>query len=89
VTTDLREGFDIPLEHVGPLSAKIAAPAPATLADEVYVTIDALYEPDQPFKHGPLKWQSRDSTSLPAVGDACVVLELDTGEYWVIAWWPS
>lgn len=89
MSADLREGFELPLEHVAPLAGKIAAPAPGALTAQVFVTLDSLYEADQPFKHGPLKWQSRDAASLPAVGDACVVLELDTGEFWVIAWWPA
>lgn len=83
---DLREGFPLPLEHVAPLAGKIAAPAPSSIGDPVFVTLDSLYQADQPFKHGPLKWNSGDATSLPSVGDACVVVELDTGELWVIAW---
>jgi hypothetical protein len=89
VNADLRERFPLPLEHVAPLAGKIADPAPGALTDPVYVTVDSLYQPDQPFRHGPLKWQSRDATSLPAAGDDCVILEIDTGELWVIAWWPA
>lgn len=85
---DLREGFDLRLEHSAPLAAHIAAPAPASLTDPVYVTIDSLYTPEQPFKQGPLKWMPRGD-ALPAVGDECVALELDTQELWVIAWWPA
>lgn len=84
--SDVREGFPLDLEHVSPLAGKIAAPAPEAVTDPVFVTLDALYEPEQPFKHGPLKWQSRGAGSFPAVGDPCVVLELDTGELWVVAW---
>ena len=85
---DLREGVDLGLEHEAPLAGKIAAPAPGSLTDQVYVTLDSLYQPDQPFKQGPLNWQARGD-ALPAVGDACVVVQIDSGDLWVIAWWPS
>lgn len=38
---------------------------------------------------GPCKWQARDSVSLPASGDTCVVLLDNHSEPWIPCWWPA
>lgn len=35
-----------------------------------------------------VRWQTRDSTSLPDKGDACLVVFDNDREPWVVAWWP-
>lgn len=37
---------------------------------------------------GPCFWQARDSVTLPARGDRCVVVFDNRGQIWVLAWWP-
>ena len=43
----------------------------------------------QQLKLGPYRWQSRDATTLPNKGDACLIVFDDTGEGWIAAWWPA
>jgi hypothetical protein len=58
----------------------------ADLSDPIYVRIPDLAGDLQ---IGPCRWQSRDDTSLPARNDRClVVFANNTGEPWVVAWWP-
>jgi hypothetical protein len=35
-----------------------------------------------------VRWQTRDSISLPDRGDACLVVFDNDREPWVVAWWP-
>lgn len=58
---------------------------PATLEDKVWVLLPDF---DGKLRWGPCKWQSRDAVSLPARGDACLVIMDNTREPWVVAWWP-
>jgi hypothetical protein len=44
------------------------------------------FDPHQEW--GPCRWQSRDATSLPAKGDACLVIFDNRREPWIAAWWP-
>jgi hypothetical protein len=57
----------------------------ADLSDLVPVVI-----PDfDPFlQWGPCRWQSRDTTSLPAAGDECLVVFDNRRNPWIAAWWP-
>lgn len=63
----------------------VISSAPVDFADRVTIQIpemtDTLVFPD-------LRWMSRDSTTLPAPGDSCLVLFDNDREPWVIAWWP-
>ena len=53
--------------------------------DMLMVTIPAF---DENLEWGPMRWQSRDATSLPSVGDHCLVVFDDERNGWVVAWWP-
>jgi hypothetical protein len=55
------------------------------LTDQVPVI---LPEFDEHLEWGPCPWQSRDLTSLPAKGDACLVIFDNRRVPWIVAWWP-
>lgn len=63
---------------------KVATDA-ADLSDLISVTIPAL---DPSLRWEDCMWMARDDTILPSRGDTCVIALLDTGEAFVIAWWP-
>ena len=42
-----------------------------------------------PFQYTGARWQARDTHTLPAVGDPCIVILDDFGEAWVPVWWPA
>lgn len=56
------------------------------LTERAFVNLDVLAE--VPLEIGPCRWQSRDATSLPARGDACLVVFTPDEEPWVVMWWP-
>jgi hypothetical protein len=62
------------------------ATSPANLEAKVMITVPAI---NPVVRLGPCFWQSRDSASLPSVGDACLAFLDDTGDWWVLAWWPT
>jgi hypothetical protein len=43
---------------------------------------------DPTLRVGPCRWQARDAVSLPAKGDACLVIFDNDREPWVVAWSP-
>lgn len=43
---------------------------------------------DETITWGPCRWQSRDATSLPAMGDSCLVVFDNQQNPWIVAWWP-
>lgn len=43
---------------------------------------------DEVLQWGPCRWQSRDATSLPALGDECLVMFDNLRRPWIVAWWP-
>jgi hypothetical protein len=59
--------------------------APVDFADRLDIRIpemnDLLVFPD-------LRWMPRGNTTLPSVGDHCLVVFDNDYEPWVIAWWP-
>lgn len=57
-----------------------------TIDDPVYVIVPEF---SSVLKWGPCRWQSRDATSLPEHGDACLVVRDNLDDHWVLAWWPS
>lgn len=58
---------------------------PTDVSDRLSVVVPD-FDPDYQWEN--CRWQSRDSTSLPVRGDACVVVLTNRGEAWVLAWWP-
>ncbi len=61
------------------------AKAVPDLASRAYVIIPDL---DPTLQIGPCRWQARDAVSLPAKGDACLVIFDNDHEPWVVAWSP-
>ena len=61
------------------------AQSAADLTDLVPVILPD-FDPNQQW--GPCRWQSRDAVSLPARGDACLVIFDNQRNPWIVAWWP-
>lgn len=57
----------------------------ADLNELLEVTIPDL---DPTLRITGCRWQSRDTVSLPARGDACLVIFDNNKEAWVVTWWP-
>lgn len=53
--------------------------------EPAYVIVPAFADD---LRLGPYRWQSRDSTSKPQKGDACLVTFDNDGVGWITAWWP-
>lgn len=57
--------------------------------DDLDSRVDVIIpELDRRLKVKDCRWQSRDATSLPSPGDACLVVFDNNMEPWVVAWWP-
>jgi hypothetical protein len=63
----------------------MVAQAPVDFADRISVIIPDM---NKDLVFPDVRWQTRDSISLPARGDACLVLFDNDHEPWVVAWWP-
>lgn len=63
----------------------LVSSAPAGLGDPFEVTVDELGDH---LAFEIERWSARGIT-IPAVGDECLVVEDETGEPWVPAWWPA
>lgn len=59
--------------------------APTGLGEPFTVTVPDF---DQNHVYQVRRWEAR-GTTLPAVGDECLVLVDDREEPWVPAWWPA
>jgi hypothetical protein len=59
--------------------------APADLSDRMSVVVPDF---DPGFVWTECRWMPRDAVSLPAKGDACVVVFDNRIQPWVLAWWP-
>ena len=70
--------------------AAVIANTPATLADDVYVTMPGV--DDEQNKWGPCHWAPRIGTGgavvLPTAGDAAVVVLDDAKQHWILTWTP-
>lgn len=67
---------------LAPMDATVLQ-APGSADEMLRVEVDA-----QPGYARECPWMPRGET-LPAKGDAALVVESDAGELWVIAWWPA
>lgn len=81
---DMRDAIPEPQEGRNVWFAVFAEDA-TDLADPVTVIIPDF---DPHLQWGPVLWQSRDSVSLPAKGDRCLVIFDNRRGPWVVAWWP-
>lgn len=63
----------------------VVASAATDLSDRIAVVVPDFH-PD--FRWENCFWQSRDSVSLPARGDRCLVVLDNRQQPWVLAWWP-
>jgi hypothetical protein len=63
----------------------IVASHPSDVSERINVKIPDMNK-DLVFPN--VRWQTRDSTSLPDRGDACLVVFDNDREPWVVAWWP-
>lgn len=82
--TDVRDLLPETEQHLAAWFGTVSV-APADLTD--FVTV-ILPEYDSDLQWGPCRWQSRDATSLPAIGDECLVMFDNRKNPWVVAWWP-
>lgn len=81
----LNESVDVPaIQLEGSYSGRIAT-APADLDERVFVIVPAFSDD---YRFGPCRWQARDTISLPAVGDWCLVVFDENQEPSVPLWWP-
>lgn len=59
--------------------------SPTDLSDRLSVVVPDF---DTQFVWDNCRWQSRDATSMPAPGDACLLVLDNRQEPWVLSWWP-
>jgi hypothetical protein len=81
---DFRDLVEAPAEGRTSWYAKITQGA-TDLTDLVRIVIPEF---DPELEWGPCRWQSRDSTSLPAAGDEALVVFDNRRNPWIVAWWP-
>lgn len=68
------------------LMQAVVVSAPSDLSDRLSVVVPD-FDPNFVWKN--CRWQSRDETSLPVPGDACLVALDNRNEPWVLVWWPE
>lgn len=85
MTDFLADSKTRPESLAGSTFSAVIADAPGDFDEKVYVTIPAF---DPQLQWGPCRWQSRDATSLPGRGDACLVVFDENQEPWIPLWWP-
>jgi hypothetical protein len=81
---ELNKAENKPLIDYGPWFAFFSHDV-QDLADYAYVIIPEF---DEKLVWGPCRWQERDATSLPTVGDRAIIMFDNRRSPWVIAWWP-
>lgn len=59
--------------------------APANLTAPLRVSIEGF---DKRYVYEVHRWMPRGD-ALPSAGDEVLVIEDDTGDPWVVAWWPG
>jgi len=67
-----------------PVAVSAVIAEDATLGVEIHVTIPS-FDRNQLF--GPAKWMPRGA-SIPAKGDAALVIFDEGGDPWIAVWWP-
>ncbi len=66
-------------------AGKFVNPVPTGFTIRARIVIPDM-NPDLVFEN--VRWQSRNSTTLPVVGDKCLVIFDNNREPWIVAWWP-
>lgn len=65
----------------------VVARAPASDTDLLHVSIAGFDDHSNMF--GPCPWGPTRGTTLPSVGDRCLVVFSDLETPWVVCWWPQ